>query len=502
MPRLPRALERLRTAAMSRFAPTERSVHTSRYDFDLRARPQVSARLWQHPVGQGLFHSGCIRFGDSVPFRYVYDCGKMGADRHVWADLISPMLHQYHARPLDALFVSHFDIDHINGLGPLLSAFGGANTCFLPYVHPARRLFLGVRESLRTSSTAVDYHDFLDDPARSLKSQGVRRVVYVGGPPPEEDGGPVVPPELPDRPRDLDRRIEGAAVLVMQTSETPLRSMDGAAEEAAAPRDWSNVSFMDHRFPVVVHVPSAALGEWVFQTYVDPDPETTALVCRIVRSKLGPKAFEDLVAGRLGCADILRDGKTRTMLKSAYRDALQKAPFAWRDVLVPGARQTSADRSVMNRGSMSLFSGPRVSQPRSVIQSIEGAVRGPSHVSDLLGRRPGGWLLTGDAVLRDKTVRRNFALFFGGPGRFPGSNYLAQVTAFTLPHHGSAGNFSEDALALLGRPPIAVVPAGRKTHYGHPSDSIMALLERAGVCISHVHEAHSIGLVHKIAVYG
>ena len=97
----------------------------------------------------------------------------------------------YGLGPLDALFISHFDSDHVNGLAPLLDAFDGAEKVFLPYVHPAQRLFLAARELERGAFQAAggrrsteynDYLAFLDDPAGWLIARGGRAGSVRGRP--------------------------------------------------------------------------------------------------------------------------------------------------------------------------------------------------------------------------------------------------------------------------------------------------------------------------------
>src|SRR6185437_6365879 len=82
----------------------------------------------QHAVGQGSFHSATVQMqsedGRTVRFDYVYDCGALSGSQQTreltWA------LRHYRGRPatiyendprrvIDALVLSHFDRDHMNG---------------------------------------------------------------------------------------------------------------------------------------------------------------------------------------------------------------------------------------------------------------------------------------------------------------------------------------------------------------------------------------------------
>src|SRR5262249_27971115 len=104
---------------------------------------EMHVTLHQHPVGQGLFHSGSIRCG-SAHFDYVYDCGSSSINMKRRTKLVefynrdlSPA-----KKPLDAVFVSHFDNDHVNGLDALLNlkrANPTARFLIMPYLSPLER---------------------------------------------------------------------------------------------------------------------------------------------------------------------------------------------------------------------------------------------------------------------------------------------------------------------------------------------------------------------------
>ena len=62
----------------------------------------------QHPVGQGCFHSGHIRWGNGRrvkpgDYRYIYDCGSI--HKSALSDAINACRNQM--SELDALFISH-----------------------------------------------------------------------------------------------------------------------------------------------------------------------------------------------------------------------------------------------------------------------------------------------------------------------------------------------------------------------------------------------------------
>ena len=78
----------------------------------------------QYPVGQGCFHAGHIQWGhqdsgSSDDFHYVYDCGSSDGSAALQDSVVE---WRSQVPRLDALFVSHLDTDHVNGIDRLLAS--------------------------------------------------------------------------------------------------------------------------------------------------------------------------------------------------------------------------------------------------------------------------------------------------------------------------------------------------------------------------------------------
>src|SRR5215218_7442471 len=93
----------------------------------------MRVRREQLPVGQGCFATGTIDArnvtNNETRLHYVYDCG--ARNRACLREVISN--YKDGAGRLDALFVSHFDDDHVSGLD-LLLANVSAKTVYIPYI--------------------------------------------------------------------------------------------------------------------------------------------------------------------------------------------------------------------------------------------------------------------------------------------------------------------------------------------------------------------------------
>lgn len=76
-----------------------------------------------HPVGQGAFYSEHFILKNGKEVNVVYDCG---ADQP-WNDALEREIsHFYECKNniIDALFISHFDQDHVNGIHDLVNKRG------------------------------------------------------------------------------------------------------------------------------------------------------------------------------------------------------------------------------------------------------------------------------------------------------------------------------------------------------------------------------------------
>ena len=105
-------------------------------------------------VGQGLFYGGRVwQPGGQATF--VYDCGVLRKQSHL-RDVIVESKNLLGRKPLDVLFVSHFDFDHISGIPQLLKERAGvckARRIVIPYYTPQERMFLLWKSALDLYAT-------------------------------------------------------------------------------------------------------------------------------------------------------------------------------------------------------------------------------------------------------------------------------------------------------------------------------------------------------------
>ena len=150
-----------------------------------------------HPVGQGLFSSGLLQFDSQQvrrSFSWVYDCGSLNKPALCSETRRSPIFGGAPLDSLDLMILSHFDRDHVIGLGSLL-AEQTLRWLVLPYLTPGQRLLVGA--ITKPDDTDPDFFRFLVDPVTYLTalSLKIENIVFI------LPGGELPPPSPPSESR-------------------------------------------------------------------------------------------------------------------------------------------------------------------------------------------------------------------------------------------------------------------------------------------------------------
>ena len=117
------------------------------------------------PVGQGAFYTEQFSKDDGGVFNMVYDCGSDSLDIQSFSKVIK---NSFPKEPvIDAVFISHFDSDHINGLPELMRNYK-VNKIFLPLITGAAEIaywrFKSNVDSLTGKREAIPIAERLLDP--------------------------------------------------------------------------------------------------------------------------------------------------------------------------------------------------------------------------------------------------------------------------------------------------------------------------------------------------
>ena len=396
----------------------------------------------QYAVGQGGFHGAAIGTGPRTEFpkepffTYIYDCGS--EQRSPLKSAIDRF--SSHHGKVDALFISHLDNDHVNGLDQLL-ATTDVDTVYLPYVNDLCLVLdlLEIDSQLGLTGTLIEV---ALDPAGFFGRRGVRRVIRVG---PGGATGPESPvPIEPTREPDLDRMD-----VRVKTDPEPKRISRGQDNERAELLTLETGATIFFGSPI-------GLFDWVLVPHVAPAPKENVTDFRqALRRTLGLKPGQPITTKRLLRA--LSSGTARKELKDAYEA-----------IVAGGARRNH------NRISMSLYSGPTGMGDHDIWRyQLSGPERrfvwGAWHYAS---SGAVGWLGTGDTTLKLSTVWEHFESTY--------TRYFGEVALLDLPHHGSRHNFRPE-LAHLPNLRHAVANAAEPSRHGHPHPVVFRELEALGI---------------------
>ncbi len=158
-----------------------------------------------HQAGQGLFASGTViaiqEHKELPPYHWVFDCGSTSTVQ------IKPIVERFRdfiiSTKLDLLCISHFDKDHVSGLGDLLKNLD-VDTVVLPYWSTIERLIL----LASADNPDSDYIEFLENPVAFVidRAKTIRRIIMLGGPadmPPDDRNQSDTPNDFPDEKWNL-----------------------------------------------------------------------------------------------------------------------------------------------------------------------------------------------------------------------------------------------------------------------------------------------------------
>lgn len=127
-----------------------------------------------HPVGQGLFCTGMVFMERAPVFTFVYDCGT-SSQQKLLVDAIDKLQFAY---DIDLLTISHFDNDHINGLGHLLNKYN-VKTLLLPALNLDERLYIAYSNGVSASDNIISFYI---DPVKYLLSKyddSIEKIILV-----------------------------------------------------------------------------------------------------------------------------------------------------------------------------------------------------------------------------------------------------------------------------------------------------------------------------------
>lgn len=418
-----------------------------------------------HPAGQGMFASGSLfeEPDEHDPFDWVVDCGSTNQT------VLKPAVKAYQksqpgTRDLNLLCLTHFDKDHVSGLGDLLIR-KHVGTVVMPYYTTLERLIIGSRYRVAT----FDYFNFLGNPVAYLleKTASIREIILVGAPPPDPDSGNALAERNPRPiPGDDDREkpagsrwtFEGKGIRTLP-SELPLVD---EATRAYAESSGTQIRIAPGSFPAQVSRTSAAGWEFLFFH----KPIQPAAICQL-RGEIA-KVIANRSRGRtpdLGSA--LRSEK----LRKRIREVFAKTIPAPNDINSTSLCVYSGPLPIARQSSITIEAPARVSARRFRLGNKHRESEPPKC----------SILYTGDANLRKQPDRKELHDFLTLPRH-------KQISVFQVPHHGSRYNWSPGAERQFFHDWSVICANDRLKRPGHPHNEVIADLLYRGPVLANTND--------------
>lgn len=388
----------------------------------------MQVTMIQHAVGQGGMMSGLLETGKGS-FHWVYDCGSNQLDSLEREIQIVALM------PVDVLFLSHLDNDHVNGIDKLLLATE-VKEVVLPYLHDIDRLIAAVHAD-SNGKLSGDFTNFLSDIPEWLYARGVQKITFIE---PAEDGDEDVPP--PTIPERIDPSEDGK-VSTKWAGKT-ISSENSPAKEAF------DVTRLDASAALSILTNSRPCN-WILCPYAHRPSD--------LQLKLFGDELKNLFKSKLSVAEILKEYLRNSSLRKGIRDAYD---LIWSD---------------HNLVSMGLYAGPVQSGDNYRFERLVGPFSSTGFLNGFVG-----WLGTGDMHLNVRVRRESLIKHFETKG------LLELVEVFGLPHHGSKRNYNHSLLKSMPNLKVCTASAGRNS-YGHPSYVVKDNVEASRIKFVHVNSS-------------
>lgn len=389
-----------------------------------RDSPDIAIERTQHAVGQGGFHSCTIRVHGERAFEYVFDCGtkSRGPGETDINAFLQQHIHKYQPGDgiIDALFISHLDIDHYEG-AQKLCALKTVSRIYLPYFTIDDILLVFATHEISADSRTADYLNNLKEIANGRRSLFGAPVTMIGADLPSEEGTTEAPSDNPQRLRAVHIDANGQK-----------RPISGNLPNGAN----IGLSCREIVLPWI-------LRPWSYKQTAAALKTMSQAIDKIASLK----NLKDCTTA-ITAADLSAVKENAAALKKQCAEIL----FAQ-----TGLR---AESNNSNSPSICLYSGPQARlMPNRDFRYERRASR-----DKRLRNNPTGWITTGDCLMSKhwQEFRRHFA------------DVLTHVGTYVVPHHGAAGNHSVEFVdAIPGR--LAIICA-RYTSSHHPSKAVMDCL--------------------------
>lgn len=417
----------------------------------------VSRTQWA--MGPGFFHTSTISIEDQL-FTYVYDCGSLAKRKTRVREIEEFHNTQPNNKTVDVCFVSHFDVDHINGIKDLANIVG-IERFIIPFIGPDDRIFNAAQQlsslGQNLSSYFINNNDelyffanIIADPESTLRrlttNNNLNSVLTID--PEGDDEGRIVTLNDEDSSNE-----ESAYFSVHLTQGNTVQLNTSTHRYGHCTQLWEWKLYTLKAFTKGIR---SQFIDQVKQDYPRSGNKN---------SPLRPTEIKDLIINN------------QKILIKAYNTAVKQAGFRTRNstsLMLYSGPPTNPCPETDNRVPFAFFDYThcyhRGSDPRHPISTPTHSCCAHYYVC-FPSQPPIGWLGLGDIEISKMQTRVDEI-----NNKFKDSKPL--VSTYCLPHHGSLNDWHKSLLTDFKMAPICVVSANGK--YGHPSHQVILDVNSAG----------------------
>lgn len=392
----------------------------------------ISIHWVQHPIGHGGFHTGHLEGPNGERFNWAFDCG---ARRTRQFDTYLRNWTRSAVGPLDWLFISHFDTDHVSGLDTLMSRMV-VRDVMVPYLNERELAYLLLHEISRDNLDR-SLVELAADPAAYFLSRGAERVTFLGGRGREGELGTI--------DSDPDPRDGRGWICKLQPQPSPLKAPLWASGKSR-PSKVRRVDTAGCQINVVMGPVGLRLKPYRAPIIPFEHRGLIKAIQALVGTTAPLRARPGLAGLAYGVANHARTSVGRAALRKIFKSYVGSS----------------------NRASLSLLSEPVINDENNCCWHL--------HHSYSSEGGPGlaAWLNTGDAELLKARDLHHWENWYAAE--------LQRVRALALPHHGSDKNSDEDFQDLC--PAATLIAHVKATSTKHPGPDVILTAGPRLACVT------------------
>lgn len=471
----------------------------------------IKQKYTAHPIGQGLFYTGQLKSRlPNAEFNFVFDCGSLSYSA------LNKTIDRFRAidsndsKKLDLLVISHFDMDHINGLKRLLD--GRKVKCIIaPFIGFKQRISIALNnldefdtdQDLRNDINAV--LDITDVLAENI--DGDTEIIFVNGSdegqPPNEEGN-----------EDIENLNEEINEFTFEFSDAKELSTEDTSELNLP--NIANVKKVDCNNLATIHGNRTKILDLIFYRKKVGANETAFFnkVFDIFISN-NETDFQDKTNPTIDeIIEVIKKTKSANKIKPLFNEAAKQI----------GVDLTKKSISNMNTTALSMLHWDKISsghfrkkqatskdiffEREMVLSKVYGykVLNIPFsnihrhnfyHYDNLGIYYSANTLLTADSFLKEKNDVDTFIKYY--------QFYLAHLLMFQVPHHGSKHSSDKYLLAQIPKSHCFInygVNHNFIKSWSHPAKEVINDLVATGHAseLIPVHEYAGYQIVQKIHI--